>query len=105
VHSNLGAGIKRCAWSGARCAAFYVSGASFTAEESVPLTGGQAVQGDLPSADRHCPTLADVRLGQAEQRLIAGEGATVLNDLARAHIHRLDGVARVDHHVNLRSTA
>ena len=56
-------------------------------------------QRSLPIPDRHRPLLADVIQGQVEQfqqRIVTGKRSPVLRNLAQSHVHRLNGVSRVN---------
>lgn len=62
------------------------------------------IQRSLPVPNRHVPFLADIFQRQVEQFaqcFIAWKRATVLRNLAQAHVHRLNGVGCVDHLANL----
>jgi hypothetical protein len=63
------------------------------------------IQRSLPVPNRHVPFLANISQHQVEkftQRLIAWKRSTVLCNLAQAHVHRLNGIDRVNHFANLR---
>jgi hypothetical protein len=54
----------------------------------------------LPVPNRHVPFLANISQCQVEQfaqRLIAWKRSKVLCNLAQAHVHRLNGIGRVNH--------
>lgn len=62
------------------------------------------IQSRLPVPNWHVPFLANIFQCQVEQfaeRLIAWKRPTVLRDLAQAHVHRLNGIGRVNHLANL----
>jgi len=62
------------------------------------------IQRSLPVPNRHVPFLANISQCQVEQfaqRLIAWKRSTVLCNLAQAHVHRLNGIGRVNHFANL----
>ena len=64
-----------------------------------PKLDGKSVQHGLPVLHRHRPFLGYVvqrQIEQFEQCLVAGERPTVLRDFAQTHVHRLDGIGRVD---------
>jgi hypothetical protein len=64
-----------------------------------PKLDGKSVQHGLPVFHWHRPLLGYVvqhQIKQFEQRIVAGERPTVLRDFAQTHVHRLDGVGRVD---------
>ena len=63
------------------------------------------IQRSLPVPNRHVPFLANISQRQVEQiaqRLIAWKRSTILCNLAQAHVHRLNGIGRVNHFANLR---
>jgi len=63
------------------------------------------IQSRLPVPNWHVPFLANISQCQVEQfaqRLIAWKRSTVLRDLAQTHVHRLNGIGRVNHLANLR---
>ena len=62
------------------------------------------IQRSLPDPNWHVPFLANISQCQVEQfaqRLIAWKRSAVLRDLAQAHVHRLNGIGRVNHFANL----
>jgi len=65
----------------------------------------KASQCGFPISNGHRPFLANVAQRQIEefqQRLVARERAAIFGDLAQAHIHRLDGIGRVNDFPDLR---
>ena len=69
---------------------------------------GKPSKGGFPITVRHCPLLADVvqhHKAQHQQGLIAEERAPALGHLAQTHVHRLDGVGRVNDPPHLRRFA
>jgi hypothetical protein len=55
------------------------------------------IQRNLSVPNRHVLFLANI-----SQRLIAWKRFTVFLDLAQIHVHRLNGIGRVNHFANLR---
>ena len=62
------------------------------------------IERSLPVSNRHVPFLADISQRQVEQfaqRLVAWKRSTVFRNLAQTHVHRFNGIARVNHLANL----
>lgn len=68
--------------------------------DTITELNGKSGQGGRLFPDGHDPFLVDVAQGRVNQfgrRFVAGNRASVLGQLAQAHVDRLDSVDRINH--------